>query len=43
MKNFKWQGKLFETRFFVRHNDGSYYGYSYEWNAEPDRRHARRR
>ncbi len=33
MKNFKWQGKLFETRFFVRHNDGSYYGYSYEWNA----------
>jgi uncharacterized repeat protein (TIGR03806 family) len=34
MKNFKWQGKLFETRFFVRHNDGSYYGYSYEWNAD---------
>jgi uncharacterized repeat protein (TIGR03806 family) len=33
MKNFKWQGKLFETRFFVRHNDDSYYGYSYEWNA----------
>lgn len=33
MKNFRWQGKLFETRFFVRHNDGSYYGYSYEWNA----------
>jgi uncharacterized repeat protein (TIGR03806 family) len=32
MKNFRWQGKLFETRFFVRHNDGSYYGYSYEWN-----------
>jgi uncharacterized repeat protein (TIGR03806 family) len=33
MKNFRWQGKLFETRFFVRHNDGSYFGYSYEWNA----------
>jgi len=33
MKNFKWEGKLFETRFFVRHNDGSYYGYSYEWNT----------
>jgi uncharacterized repeat protein (TIGR03806 family) len=32
MKNFRWMGKLFETRFFVRHNDGSYYGYSYEWN-----------
>jgi uncharacterized repeat protein (TIGR03806 family) len=34
MKNFRHEGKLFETRFFVRHNDGSYYGYSYEWNAE---------
>jgi uncharacterized repeat protein (TIGR03806 family) len=34
MKHFKWQGKYFETRFFVRHDDGSYYGYSYEWNAE---------
>ncbi|HTM45392.1 MAG TPA: PQQ-dependent sugar dehydrogenase [Polyangiaceae bacterium] len=33
MKNFSYQNKLFETRFFVRHNDGSYYGYSYEWNA----------
>jgi uncharacterized repeat protein (TIGR03806 family) len=33
MKNFRWMGKLFETRFFVRHSDGSYYGYSYEWNA----------
>lgn len=32
IKNFSWQGQLFETRFFVRHNDGSYYGYSYEWN-----------
>ncbi|HVJ14203.1 MAG TPA: PQQ-dependent sugar dehydrogenase [Polyangiaceae bacterium] len=34
MKNFKWQGKYFETRFFVRHDDGTYYGYSYEWNDE---------
>lgn len=34
IKNFRHDGKLFETRFFVRHNDGSYYGYSYEWNAE---------
>jgi uncharacterized repeat protein (TIGR03806 family) len=33
MKNFRFGGKLFETRFFVRHMDGSYYGYSYEWNA----------
>jgi uncharacterized repeat protein (TIGR03806 family) len=32
MKIFKWQGKPFETRFFVRHSDGSYFGYSYEWN-----------
>lgn len=32
MKNFSFDGKLFETRFFVRHNDGSYAGYSYEWN-----------
>jgi uncharacterized repeat protein (TIGR03806 family) len=32
MKNFSYDGKLFETRFFVRHNDGSYSGYSYEWN-----------
>lgn len=32
IKHFRWQGQLFETRFFVRHNDGSYYGYSYEWN-----------
>jgi uncharacterized repeat protein (TIGR03806 family) len=32
MKIFKTQGKPFETRFFVRHNDGSYMGYTYEWN-----------
>jgi len=34
MKNFRHNGKLFETRFFVHHNDGSYNGYSYEWNAD---------
>jgi uncharacterized repeat protein (TIGR03806 family) len=34
MKNFRFGGKLFETRFFVRHMDGSYYGYSYQWNAQ---------
>jgi uncharacterized repeat protein (TIGR03806 family) len=34
MKNFRHGGKLFETRFFVHHNDGSYNGYSYEWNAD---------
>jgi uncharacterized repeat protein (TIGR03806 family) len=34
MKNFSYDGKLFETRFFVRHSDGSYAGYSYEWNAD---------
>jgi uncharacterized repeat protein (TIGR03806 family) len=33
MKNFRMGGKLFETRFFVRHMDGSYYGYTYQWNA----------
>ena len=33
IKNFRHQGQLFETRFFVRHVDGSYAGYTYEWNA----------
>jgi uncharacterized repeat protein (TIGR03806 family) len=33
IKNFRWQGQLFETRFFVRHADGTYSGYTYEWNA----------
>ena len=32
IKNFRNNGKLFETRFFVRHADGSYGGYTYEWN-----------
>jgi uncharacterized repeat protein (TIGR03806 family) len=29
IKNFRHAGKLFETRFFVRHEDGEYSGYSY--------------
>ncbi len=29
IKNFRHDGKLFETRFYVRHADGEYSGYSY--------------
>jgi len=37
MKHFRLGGKLVETRFFVRHGDGTWGGYSYEWNdAETD-------
>jgi len=32
MKQFRLGGKLIETRFFVRHGDGSWGGYTYEWN-----------
>lgn len=32
IKNFRHQGKLFETRFVVRHTNGSYSAYTYEWN-----------
>lgn len=32
VKTFKVQGKLVETRLFVRHDDGDWAGYSYEWN-----------
>ncbi len=32
MKNFRLAGKLIETRFLMRHPDGSWNGYSYEWN-----------
>jgi uncharacterized repeat protein (TIGR03806 family) len=32
IKNFRHLGQLFETRFFVRHGDGSYSGYTYRWN-----------
>jgi uncharacterized repeat protein (TIGR03806 family) len=32
IKNFRLDGQLFETRFFVRHSDGTYSGYTYQWN-----------
>lgn len=31
-KSFARGGKLLETRLFVRHDDGAWAGYSYEWN-----------
>ncbi|AKV03931.1 hypothetical protein AKJ09_10594 [Labilithrix luteola] len=34
MKQFSLGGKLVETRFFVRHDDGDWAGYSYEWNDD---------
>jgi len=33
IKEFAWNGSPFETRLFVRHDDGDWAGYSYEWNA----------
>lgn len=33
MKNFNLGGRLIETRLFMRHSDGEWGGYSYEWNA----------
>ncbi len=39
MKHFRLGGKLVETRLFMRHDDGGWEGYSYEWNdAETDAR-----
>ena len=32
IKEFRLGGKRLETRFYVRHSDGSYSGYTYEWN-----------
>ena len=32
VKNFKIQNKLIETRLFVRHDNGDWAGYTYEWN-----------
>jgi uncharacterized repeat protein (TIGR03806 family) len=32
MKSFRLGGRLIETRFLVRHGDGSWGGYTYEWN-----------
>ncbi len=34
MKDFSVQGVLTETRLFIRHNDGGWAGYSYQWNAQ---------
>jgi uncharacterized repeat protein (TIGR03806 family) len=33
VKEFKLAGKLVETRLFVRHTDGGWAGYTYEWDA----------
>jgi uncharacterized repeat protein (TIGR03806 family) len=33
VKNFELGGQLIETRLFMRHPDGEWAGYSYEWNA----------
>jgi len=33
MKNFRLDNRLIETRLFMRHPDGVWAGYSYEWNA----------
>jgi uncharacterized repeat protein (TIGR03806 family) len=32
IKNFRFGGRLVETRLLVRHDDGEFAGYSYEWN-----------
>ncbi len=34
MKHFRLNGDLVETRLFMRHPDGDWAGYSYEWNAQ---------
>jgi uncharacterized repeat protein (TIGR03806 family) len=34
MKHFRLNGELVETRLFMRHPDGDWAGYSYEWNAQ---------
>ncbi|MET0533831.1 MAG: PQQ-dependent sugar dehydrogenase [Steroidobacter sp.] len=33
MKHFRTGGRLIETRLFMRHPDGAWGGFSYEWNA----------
>ncbi|MEM7765056.1 MAG: PQQ-dependent sugar dehydrogenase [Pseudomonadota bacterium] len=33
VKNFRLNGALIETRHFMRHTDGEWAGYTYEWNA----------
>jgi uncharacterized repeat protein (TIGR03806 family) len=34
MKNFRINDRLIETRLFMRHPDGVWAGYTYEWNAQ---------
>jgi uncharacterized repeat protein (TIGR03806 family) len=34
MKHFRLAGQLIETRLFMRHPDGDWAGYTYEWNAQ---------
>ena len=34
VKNFRLNGRLIETRHLMRHPDGVWAGYTYEWNAE---------
>jgi uncharacterized repeat protein (TIGR03806 family) len=34
LKNFALGGNLVETRLFMRHNNGQWAGYTYEWNAQ---------
>jgi uncharacterized repeat protein (TIGR03806 family) len=34
MKHFRLNGSLIETRLFMRHPDGDWAGYTYEWNAQ---------
>ena len=34
VKNFRLSGTLIETRLFMRHPDGDWAGYTYEWNAQ---------
>ncbi len=34
MKHFRLNGTLVETRLFMRHPDGDWAGYSYEWNGQ---------
>lgn len=34
VKNFRLDNRLIETRLFMRHPDGVWAGYSYEWNAQ---------
>ena len=34
MKHFRLDGRLVETRLFMRHPDGDWAGYTYEWNTQ---------